>query len=147
MFHITEKDILDVYKEEGKIMQYKYGVDYLKLMNNISKEISKEDAKYFCVGYAILLKWKNGKSTPCSIKCLNFLKNKNLLPYHPNEITARIVGFLHGDGYLYDSLGGFGFVSKDKNMLLMLRKDIEKEFKIKVKIKKKRDKGDVELIN
>jgi intein/homing endonuclease len=147
MFCITEKDILEVYKEEGKVKEYNYCRDYLKFMNMKTKKTIKEVENKFCVGYNSLMRWKHKRRLPYGIKNINFLKEKKLLPYYPNEITARIVGFLHGDGYLNNSLGSFGFVSKDKDLLLMIKKDVEKEFKIQGKLKKKRDKGDVESIN
>ena len=147
MLSITEKDILEVYKEEGKIKEYNYGVDYLRFKKIKATETIKEIQHKFCVNYDSLKRWKRKERTPYSIKCLDFLKEKRLLPYYPNEITARIVGFLHGDGYLIYSLLEFGFVSKDKKMLLRLKKDVEKELKIKGRLKKKRDKGDIEFIN
>lgn len=147
MFKVTEKDILNVYKEEGKIREYNMSMDYLKLMTNKSKKITKENSKDFCVRYNILLKWQKSISSPYGIKCISFLKERSLLPYQPNERTARIVGFLHGDGFLFNSLTNFGFVSKDKDMLLKIKKDVEEEFKVTGELKKKRDKGDIEYIN
>src|SRR3989344_5199673 len=145
-FFLTEKDILRVYKEEGKLKEYNYAFDYIKFRALSSTKKIKEMG-HFNVKYSTLLKWKNEKRVPYGIKCLEFFKKRNLLPYYPNEFTARIVGFLHGDGYLFDSLGSFGFVSKDKTMLLKIKKDVEGELKIKGKLKKKRDKGDIEFIN
>ena len=145
-FNIGSQDILDVYKEEGKLKEYNYCVDYLKFMNLKTKDNIKDIAHQFCVGYNILLKWKNQQSTPYGIKCLEFLKKWGLLPYFPNERTAKIVGFLHGDGYLCKDLRSFGFVSSELNMLLKIKNDVEKEFKIKGKIKKKRNIGDIEII-
>ena len=147
MFKITEKDILEVYKEDGKIKEYDYCIDYIKFMDTESKKTIKEIKNRFCVSYNSLLRWKSNKRIPYGIKCLNFLKEKKLLPYYPNEITARIVGLLHGDGYLTESLGSFGFVSKDEKMLLSIKKDVKKEFKIKMNLKKKRDIGNIEFIN
>ncbi len=147
MFCVAEKDILDVYKEEGKLQEYGYCVDYLRFMSRKTNKTIKDISSNFCVCYNVLLKWNRRETVPYGIKCLDSLKEKKLLPYYPNKTTARIVGFLHGDGYLYTTLLGFGFVSKDKDMLLKLRKDVEGEFKIKGKFKVKRDRGDIERIN
>ncbi|MBU4502149.1 MAG: hypothetical protein KKA79_06130, partial [Nanoarchaeota archaeon] len=147
MFCINEKDILNVYKEEGKIKEYNYCKDYLRFMNQKTEKPIKDIANKFCVTYNILLKWKRGDSCPYGIKCLTFLKKRNLLPYYPNERTARIVGFLHGDGCLCNNLLNFCFISKDKAILLKLKKDVEQEFQINGKLKKKRDKGDIEFIH
>jgi len=144
MFCITEKNILDVYKEEGKEREYRNCLNHKKLMKSKNKELT---IKKLNIHKSTARHWIKNERIPCGIKSLNFLKEINLLPYYSNEITARIVGFLHGDGYLNNSLGSFGFVSKDKHMLLTLRGDVEKEFKIKTKLKKKRDKGDIESIN
>jgi len=128
MFCITEKDILNVYKEQGKLKEYQYCIEYLRFMRGDKSKLITEISHEFNVTYLILLKWKNGKSSPYGIKCLNFLKERDLLPYYPNERTSRIVGFLHGDGFLLKSLLGFGFVSKDKNYVLT--KDVEEDLKI-----------------
>jgi len=146
MFRITKKDILDVYKEEGKLKEYNYCIDYLKFMNLKTKKTVKDISHKFCVTYNVLLKWKRKNTTPYGIKCLNFLKERNLLPYYPNERTARIVGFLHGDGTLEKSLRVSRFISSDLYMLYKIKEDFEKEFMIIGKIKKKRDKGEIVFI-
>ncbi len=146
-FSINDKDILDVYKEEGKIKEHNYGKDYLKFKELIDKKQIKEIAKEVSVKYHSVIRWKNNERVPYCIKSINFLKENDLIPYHPNTRTARIVGFLYGDGYLNKNLLSFGFVSSELDMLQKLKGDVKKEFKIKSKIKKKRDVGDIEVIH
>ena len=131
MFCVTENDILNVYKEEGKLKEYEYCKDYLKLMKREKIKPLTEDSNKFNVKYNSLLRWKNKIRTPYGIKCINFLKERNLLPYYPNKVTSRIVGFLHGDGYLFNSLLYFGFVSKNKKILLKLKKMLRKSLRLR----------------
>ena len=146
-FCVKEQDILDVYKEEGKFNEYNYGKDYLKFKELINKSHVKEIAKEVSVKYHSIIRWKNNQRVPYCIKKINFLKEKGLIPYTPNTRTARIVGFLHGDGYLNKNLLSFGFVSSELSILQKLKEEVGEEFKIKGKIKKKRDIGDNETIH
>ena len=145
-FTINGEDILSVYKEEGKLQEYEYCINYINFINRKTNQNIKEISNQYCVLYNTLLRWKNGKRVPYGIKCLNFLKENGLLPYIPNERTARIVGFLHGDGYLTHSLLSFDFISKERDLLLRMEKDVSEEFKVEGKLKKKRDIGDKEVI-
>lgn len=147
IFCIKEKDILNVYKEEGKIKQYNYCKNYIRFMNLKTKKPIKEITNKFCVCYSVLLRWKRKETTPYGIKCLNFLESKNLIPFYPTERIARIIGFLHGDGFLCDSLLSFGFSSNDLQMLKRLKKDTEKELKVKGKIEKKIERGEIVTIH
>ena len=146
---IKENNILKTYENEGKSGREYYNcMKYLKLMN-ISKKsmLIKKLAKRLYIDYGTVLHWVRRDRVPCGIKTIIFLKKKNLLPFSPNEKVARLVGFLHGDGFLTENLRQIGFVSNDLKLLKKIKKDFEDEFRIKGEIKKKRDVGDIEYIH
>jgi len=147
MVSINTKDILRVYKREGNIKEYLNGINYLSILNSKNEEEKACLIRKRKIRPNTARRWIKGIRTPYSIKCLNYLKEKSMLPYKPTERTARIFGFLQGDGPLLKSFRGFSFISKDKEILLEISKDVFKEFKILGKIKQKRKVGDIECIH
>ena len=65
-FIIKKEDILDVYREEGKLKEYSYGKDYLRFKELENKKQIKEISKELSVKYNSIIRWKSNKRTFCN---------------------------------------------------------------------------------
>ena len=145
-FTINENDIIQVYKLEGNLKEYNNCLNYLKFKKlRLSKNIN-QISNELNLDYSTIYRWNKCIRTPYGIKTINFLKKKNLIPFKPDEKISRIVGFLHGDGYIFNSLAIFGFVSSDFGMLNKIKGDIDYIFKLNGKIEKFRNTGEEVII-
>ena len=145
---INTKDILKVYKTVGNLRQYNNCINYLKLKRVIKNEINiKEVSKKLKINYKTASHWIRNERVPYGIQLVNYLKNSKLLPFYTNDKLARIIGFIHGDGYIFEGLTGFGFASSDLEILKSIQIDIKELFNIKNEIKKFREIGEKVIIN
>ncbi len=135
-FQITYLDIMAVYCNGLDSKNYKNCLNFLRLKES---NWSAELAESLGVEKSTFFHWLRGERVPKPIRNLNKLQERGLLPCLPNETIARLVGYLHGDGYLYNRLGGFGFVSSDLDSLQLIKEDLQKEFSVSGSIIKKRD--------
>jgi hypothetical protein len=142
-FVIKEKNIIQVYKLEGNIREYKNCINYLKFTKiKKDKKSIRKIAKELNIKYGTALHWERKDRTPAGIKTLNCLKEKKLIPFKPGITAARLVGFLHGDGYLFNILTKFGFASSDLNILKKIKKDVDSLFCLEGNIVKFREEGE-----
>ncbi len=142
-FTITKEKILDAYRLKCKNSEYEKCLAYLqfKPANNLNAE-----SKKLGVPKGTLLTWKKKERVPRGIQTLNFLENSELLPFKPNARTARIVGYMQGDGFLLNELDGFGIVSSDLDALKKLQEEFKVEFHVEMELKEKRREGEEEIV-
>ena len=145
-FIINDKDIIEVYKLDGNLREYNHCLNYFKFKKLILSKNINQISNKLNLDYSTIYRWDKYIRIPYGIKTINFLKEKNLIPFKPDEKIARIVGFLHGDGYIFNSLTIFGFVSSDLNMLNKIKEDIDYIFKLKGEIEKFRNAGEEVII-
>jgi intein/homing endonuclease len=143
---IKEKDLIECYKKEGKLKTYKSCMNYLRFIKRKKNESIRITSKKLKINYGAALHWTRKDRLPIAIQMINYLKEKELLPFYTNTKLARIVGMLHGDGYLFEKLNGFGFVSSDYKLLKGIEEDIKILFKLKSEIKQFRKSGDKVII-
>lgn len=142
---ITENHVLEAYKEIGRHSDAEDSLKYLKLKKDYKGNVRQVALKLGIIP-STALRWIRDKRKPYPIKTIDELKEKGLLPFIPNKEVARIIGVLHGDGFLYKSLLGFGVTNNDLKMILKLKKDIQELTKLKCEFRKIREKGGIERI-
>ena len=140
---ISEKEILNAYSLKCSKAEYQKCLGYLEF--NSSNDLAFE-SKRLKVPIGTLRSWKNNEHIPRGIHTLIFLKSRGLIPYKTNARTARIIGYIHGDGFLNEGLNGFGFISSDLESLQKLKEDFEQEFGIELKLEEKRKQGEEAII-
>ena len=143
---ITENHIIKAYNEIGRKLDAKNGLKYLKLKKDYRGNVKQVALKHGIIP-STASRWMRNKRKPYSIRTIEELTERGLLPFIPNKEAARIVGVLHGDGFLYKSLLGFGVTNNDLIMILKLKKDIQQLTQLKCEFREIRNKGDIEKIH
>ena len=124
---IDEEDILNTFSEKEKQSAINYK-RYLELKNKNKEYGYKKLAKLLKIKEGQLRWWHHSNSKPYSIKILEALKDKNLIPlrYDNKNIAeiARILGSTFGDGGIFGNLNAIYLSSSEIDSLKSYEKDL-----------------------
>jgi intein/homing endonuclease len=95
------------------------------------------------VNYKTTYQWATGARVPRSARAILQLRESGKIPSTPTERTARLVGFLHGDGCLSKNYRHFDFISTNRASLDRITEDLGEEFDITPKLRRVHAKGDL----
>ncbi len=143
---VTPTKIIATYRELGRENDYLFAKRYVLFLRKYKGNISQTVAG-LGIEPSTASRWLANKQTPYPIKTINELEKRGLLNIKVDCKLARLVGALHGDGFLYNSLRGFGVTNTELCFIERFRQDVFEFFKIESGIRKIRDVGDIEMIH
>lgn len=140
---IDEEDILKTFKEKERISALNYK-KYLKLRQEHPEFGYKKIAKILNIKQGQVRWWHHIGSKPISIKKLESLKKKDLIPLKFNNTNidkiARILGTTFGDGGIFGNLNAIYLSSSELDTLKdygsdlrdIFGKEIDKNFEFRI---------------
>lgn len=143
---IIEKDVIETYRIQKRLKSYDCAIKYLDFLKLKEKSSIDDLIKNLKIPRRTIMHWERKERVPWIIHVTNELKERGVFPITGSDRLARIVGYIHGDGYIFEDLGGVGFTSTEKSILNTIKNDIFHIFKIRRKLERTHKKGDIVTI-
>ena len=143
---VTEDDIIETYRLQGRLKSCHSATKYIQFLQLKEKLSRKDISRNIKVAVRTIEHWDRRERVPWIIHTINKLKKKEILPLFASEKLARIVGYIHGDGYILNGLRGVGFTSTEKSILDTIENDVYHIFKTRGKLERTHEKGDTVII-
>lgn len=143
---ISEEDVIETYRLQNKLKSYRSATKYLQFLQLKEKMSIKELSQSIGVHIRTVTHWSRQERVPWIIHVTDKLKRKKILPLFASEKLARILGYIHGDGWILNDLSSVGFSNTEISILETLQNDIHGIFNCEGKFEKSWNKGDNVII-